>query len=343
MGFEKVLIVKPSAFGDVVHSLPFLAALRRTHPSARVAWVVARSCAGLLEGRPDVGDLFVFERERWGGFRRLPRNLREFFAFARRLRAERFDLVVDLQGLFRSALLARLTGAPERVGFANARELGWMFYTRRVRVAAPDRHAVDRYLLVAKELGLEIERPVRFNVHIPEAARAFAAEWFEAHAGGRRVVAMLPGSQWPTKRWPSEHFAALADRLAREAGSLVLFLGGPGEEALAERIRGRMMTPAESLAGRTTIPRLAAVLERAAAVVANDSGPMHLAVALERPVVALFGPTSPERTGPYGGRAKVLRTARPCAPCFEPECENPECMRDIGVDAVLKAILDFGF
>ncbi len=362
MGFEKVLIVKPSAFGDVVHSLPFLGALRRAHPEARIGWVVARSCAGLLEGHPDVDDLYVFERERWGGFRNLPRTTREFFAFARRLRAQRFDLVVDLQGLFRSAFLTRLTGAPERVGFRNARELGWMFYTRRVRVPDREMHAVDRYLLVAHELGLAIERPVRFNVHVSDDARAFAREWFTANSGGRPVVAMLPGSQWPSKRWPAEHFAALATRL-EDQGARVVLLGGPGDVALVERIRGMMIRPAESLAGRTTIPQLTAVLERASAVVANDSGPMHLAVALERPVVALFGPTSPERTGPYVDVAgvaqppsagvvssvspqarapvphkpKVLRSARPCAPCFEPDCENPECMRDITVDRVFEA------
>ena len=338
MGFEKILIVKPSAFGDVVHSLPFLGALRRAYPKARIGWVVARSCAGLLEGHADVDDLYVFERERWGGFRNLPRNAREFTAFARRLRAQKFDLVVDLQGLFRSAFLTRLTGAGERVGFRNARELGWMCYTRRVRVTDPEMHAVDRYLAVAGQLGLAIERPVRFNVHVSDDARTFAAKWFTANAAGRAVVAMLPGSQWPSKRWPAEQFAALASRLEAK-GARVVLLGAPSERALAERICGMMMHPAASLAGETTIPQLAAVLERASVVVASDSGPMHLAVALDRPVVALFGPTSVARTGPYGGSAIVLRSDRACAPCFEPDCENLECMRDITVEQVFEAVI----
>ena len=361
MGFEKVLIVKPSAFGDVVHALPFLAALRRTHPKAHIGWVVARSCAGLLEGHPDIDALYVFERERWGGLRNLPRNLRELRAFARRLRAEKFDVAVDLQGLFRSAWLTRRTGAPVRAGFRSARELAWMFYNLRVRVDHANLHAVDRYLLVAGKLGLEIERPVRFNVHVSDEARAFARETLAGlNGGGKPVIALMPGSQWPSKRWPAEHFAALARRLA-ERGACVVFLGGPGEESLVERIRAMETGPAASLAGKTTIPQLAAMLERADVVVAGDSGPMHLAVALGRPVVALFGPTSPERTGPYADVAQppsagaassvsaqarapvlhrpvVLRSAQACAPCFEPECEDARCMRDIGVERVFEAV-----
>ena len=342
MGFDRILIVKPSAFGDVVHSLPFLVALRRSYPKARVGWVISRACAGLLEGRPDVDDLYVFERKRWGGFRNLMRNLREMRAFSRTLRAQKFDLVVDLQGLFRSALLTRMTGAPRRVGFANARELGWVFYTDRVRVPSPDMHAVDRYLLVAEHLGLAIERPVRFNVCVTEDARARASAMLGAvNPGGRPVAALIPGSQWPSKRWPAELFADLAGRLG-ERGFCAVFLGAPDDVPLVERIRAMMANPAASLAGKTTIPQLSAVLGRAGVVVANDSGPMHLAMALGRPVVALYGPTSPDRTGPYGGRATVLKSTRPCAPCYDAECEDVECLREIGVERVLAAILDYG-
>lgn len=341
MAFDRILIVKPSAFGDVVHSLPFLAALRQTYPKARVGWVISRACAGLLEGRPDVDDLYLFERKRWGGFRNLTRNLREMRAFAGKLRAEKFDLVVDLQGLFRSALLARMTGAPRRVGFAGARELGWIFYTDRVRVADPEMHAVDRYLLVAEHLGLAIERPVRFNVAVPEGARARMKEALAAvNAEGRPVAALIPGSQWPSKRWPAELFAELAGRL-EERGFAPVFLGSPDDVPLVERIRGMRHEPAASLAGKTTIPELTAALAESAVVVANDSGPMHLAVALGRPVVALYGPTSPGRTGPYGGRATVLQSARPCAPCYDAECEDVECMREITVERVLDAVSGF--
>jgi lipopolysaccharide heptosyltransferase II len=218
-----------------------------------------------------------------------------------------------------------------------------MCYNRRVRVSDPDMHAVDRYLLVAEALGLVIERPVRFNVHVPDAARqAIATRLGAINPSGRPLAALAPGSQWASKRWPAEQFASLADRLV-EQGARVVLLGAPGEKPLVERIRAMMLKDAASLAGETTLPELAALFERAGVVVANDSGPMHLAVALERPVVALYGPTSEKRTGPYGGAAVVLKSDRPCAPCYEPDCEDPECMRDITVARALEAISGLGF
>jgi lipopolysaccharide heptosyltransferase I len=339
---QRILIVKPSAFGDIVHSLPFLHALRRGRPDALIAWVVARPFVDLLSGHPDVDELAVFERERWGGLRNLPRNLAEMALLARRLRAKRFDTVVDLQGLIRSALLTYLTDAPVRVGFADARELSPLFYTVRVDAPIDALHAVDRNLRVAKALGLPVEDPVQFHVHVGCEAERFAAEFLErANAALKPVVVMLPSSKWETKRWPADCFAKLADRVSGELGAVALFLGGPDDAPLVERIRGMMKQTPLSLAGATTIQQSAALLARAASVVANDSGPMHLAVAVGAPVVALYGPTSPALTGPYGGKARLFKSARDCAPCLTSDCDDPQCMRDITVDEVFEAVSAF--
>jgi len=334
--------VKPSSLGDIVQSLPFLHVLRRGFPEATIAWVVGRPNLDVLSGHPDLDEVIVFERERWGGTRGFFGSLNELSRFARTLRKRRFDLVVDLQGLLRSGLLSYVTGAPERVGFANAREMSRLFYNRRVEVPNPDMHAVDRYLLVAKQIGLDTNGPVRFDVPVPKEAERFARDYLaSANGEGWPVVVLLPVSRWPTKRWPPERFAALADRVAHELGAAVLFLGAADDVPLVEHIRTQMKQPSLSLVGRTTLKRSAALLRWASVVVANDSGPMHLAVVLGVPVVALYGPTSPERTGPYGGRTRVFRSTRECAPCFRSRCDNPECMRDIAVDDVFGAVGEF--
>jgi len=344
MAVERILVVKPSAFGDIVHSLPFLEVLRRNFPKAHIAWVVSRANADLLAGHPDLDEVILFERERWGGKTGFIRRAREMWGFVRELRRGRYDLVVDLQGLFRSGLLSYLTRARQRVGFADARELGWLFYNVRVprREGEEPVHAVDRYLDAARTLGLELsERPV-FHVAVGEEARKFAREELaQRNSGGRPIVVMLPSSRWETKRWPADSFAELGDRVVGSLGATVLFLGSGADKPLVERIRGMMRERSASLAGSTTVKQSAAILELASAVVANDTGPMHLAVALGCSVVSLYGPTDPERTGPYDGKARVFVSTRECAPCFRELCEDAECMRDISVDEVFEAVRGF--
>ncbi len=338
---QRILVVKPSSFGDIVHSLPFLHVLRRGFPDAHIAWVVGRSNADLLTGHPDLDEVIVFERERWGGMKDVVRSMSELSAFIRRLRAGRYDLVVDLQGLFRSGLVTVLTGARRRVGFAAAREFSSLFYSVRVDVPDADTHAVDRYLLVVRSLGLELDGEPQFNVRIGEEARSFAADYLaSANPEGQPLVVMLPSSRWVTKRWPAERFATAADRVGEELNAVVLFLGSRGDRPLVARITGMMKKGALSLAGETTLKQSAALLARAEVVVANDTGPMHLAVALAAPVVALYGPTSPARTGPYDGTVRLLRSTRDCVPCFRAHCNEAHCMTDISVDDVYGAVRD---
>ena len=322
-----------------MHSLPFLKVLRRGFPEAHIAWVVGRSNADLLCEHPDLDEVIVFERERWGGMKDVVQSMSEVSAFVRRLRRRHYDLVVDLQGLFRSGLLTYVTGAPRRVGFRSGRELSSLFYNVRVDVPGAEMHAVDRYLLVARRLGLELDGEPEFDVRIGREAREFAEAYLaSANPTGGPLVVMLPSSRWETKRWPADRFAALADRVVGELDAVVLFLGSAGDLPLAGRITAMMKKGARNLAGETTLRRSAALLARADVVVANDTGPMHLAVALAAPVVALYGPTSPARTGPYDGTARVLHSTRECAPCFRAHCAAPECMTDLSVDDVFTAV-----
>ena len=326
---RKILIIKPSAIGDVVHTLPVLDLLRRRYPDARISWLVTPACAGLLERHPQLDEVIRFERREFGKGWRSPKVAADFYRFTRSLKDRRFDLVIDLQGLFRSGWLAWATRAPVRVGPANAREGAPLFYTHRVDTGDPEQHAIERYLTVAQAVGCE-RGPVRFNFATNDEDRAALAPLLKDETP---YAVLLPGTNWATKRWPIEHFAALVRPLRERFGLRTVVAGGPGDAELA-----RQLPDSLNLAGATTLRQLVALLERAAVVVANDSGPMHIAAALGRPLVTPYGPTSPIRTGPYRRLDTVIRLDVPCSPCFSRTCSHQSCLRWLGPEPVLNEI-----
>ena len=310
---QRILIIKPSAIGDIVHSLPVLNLIRRKWPEAQVSWLVSSACAGLLEGHPQIDEVIVFDRRRFGkGWRKLSAAT-GLFGFTRALRRRQFDLVIDLQGLFRSGWLAAKTRAKVRVGPAEARELGWIFYTHRIPTGFPEGQAVDRYLKIAEAIGLG-RSPVEFKFPTNDDDRHFVANLLPA---GIRYAVFLPGTNWETKRWPTEHFAACVGPLRERFGLETVIAGGAGDAPLAAQIPG-----ARDLTGKTNLRQLVALLERADLVIANDTGPMHIAAALGRPMVSIYGPTSPDRTGPYGRLDTVVQLDVECSPCFGRHCSH---------------------
>lgn len=323
--FKKILVVKPSSLGDVVHSLPVLASLSRCFPEAAIDWVIAGGLEGLLEGHPMIRKLLVIQKDSWKRPANFAATARELSRLAGSLRAEKYDVTVDLQGLLRSGLITFMSGAALRIGFAEAREGSRLFYNRKV-VGGRDIHAVDRYLRAAGALGCD-SQAVRFPFppHEPLAAMDLP----------ERYAVLVPGARWETKRWPAESFAAVASGL--EIPSLVV--GGPADGAIADRVVSGSGGMACSLAGKTDLRGLMEVMRRAAVVISNDSGPMHIAAGFGVPVIAVFGPTSPDRTGPYGTGHVVIRSTVPCAPCFRRDCGDLKCMRAIRPDEVLRAAL----
>ncbi len=319
---RRILLVKPSSLGDVIHALPTAAALRRRFPAAHLAWLVEEESAEVLRGVSCVDEVIVSGRRRWFGALRagagMGAALGEFRALLRRLRAGRYDVVVDLQGLLKSAVFVAATGARVRLGLSSGREGSRLAATHVVE--APSReHAVERYLRAAWALGAP-DGPRAFPIAVPPEAERDAREIL-AEAGGAPVAVLHPAARWPTKLWTPEAFALVGDALADHLGAAVVITGGPADADVAEAVRARMRRPARNLAGRTTLQVLAAILRRAAVMVTVDSGPMHLAAALGTPLVALFGPTAPSRTGPYGpGPRRVLQVALPCVPCFSRRC-----------------------
>ncbi|HEY8666464.1 MAG TPA: lipopolysaccharide heptosyltransferase I [Tepidisphaeraceae bacterium] len=334
---QRILIIKPSAIGDVVHTLPILNLLRRHWPAAHISWLVTPACAGLLENHPQLDEVIHFERRRFGQGWWNPRATIGLFEFTRALRRGGFDLVLDLQGLFRSGWLAAKTRSPVRVGFANAREFGWIFYTHRVAVDSVEQHAIERYLKLVDALGVP-RSPVEFVFNTTDADRAYVDGLLPREARERGYAVLLPGTNWATKRWPAGNFSALLAPLKERFGLFPVLAGGSGDRALAQEIIGRRDAGGAEvldLSGRTSLPQLTALLERASLVIANDSGPMHIAAALRRPLVALFGPTNSIRTGPYGRDDAVLRLDIPCSPCYSRRCSHRSCLQQLSVASVL--------
>lgn len=335
---ERLLIIKPSSLGDVLHALPAFHALRELYPRARIDWLVNREWAEILDGQPGLNATVPFDRRRLGRPSRFP----EVVGFVRRLRATAYDLVVDFQGLFRSGALAVLTGAPLRLGFADGREGSPLFYTQRVPVPPGTMHAVEKNLLLPRALGWRGEAgPVRFQ---PDAQDRAAARGLVADGPGLRIV-LHPVTTRVTKQWPIHQFATLALMLSTRLRAVVYVTGSEADrEALAvwpEASGGTIM-----LAGRTSLRQLAALFEAVDCVVTNDSGPMHLAAAMGTPVVAVFGSTEPDRTGPYGNGHRIIRWPLWCSPCsdFARRCWNLwtplACLRAIGADEVFTAVAE---
>lgn len=329
---HQILFIKPSSLGDIIHALPVLDTLRSHFTQARIAWLVKREWAEIVERIEGVDDIVT-----------VGPGLRGWLGAVPRVRATGFDLAVDLQGLFRSGVMARLSGARCRIGFANAREGSPWFYTHRVPVPTADMHAVDRYGLVAEALGIgrKTDRAFRFK-RWPSDDQAITALLNQQGVTDRqRWVAMNVSARWPTKRWPIQSFAKLIDQLHEAGFGPVVLLGAPSEREAADAVSRMTAQPPSSLVGQTGIGLLPALLRKAEVLVTNDSGPMHVAAAVGTPVVAMFGPTSPARTGPYGASHQVLRTGIPCSPCFSRRCANVsrlECLTAIAPSEVFRAV-----
>ena len=329
---SRILLVKLSALGDVIQALPVLAALRRAQPEMGIDWVVEEENAEILRDHPLLDRLLVFPRRRilrLLSAGRVRAAWRLWRAFLRDLRARDYPVVLDLQGLLKSALVVAVCRGERKLGFANHREGSTLPLTEKLPPYDPDLHAVRRYLLAAEALG-GVPEPVVFPLApYPSAervARRFALPsppW----------LVFIPATRWESKRWPEAHWQALARRI-EGLGLPLLWVGGPGDREYVAGLASRGI----NLAGRLSLKELAGILSGAAAVVSVDTGPMHLAAALGRPVVALFGPTAPWRTGPFGEGHRILRADLPCSPCFRRRCPAPRCMQEVSCGEVFKAL-----
>lgn len=314
-----ILVIKLSAIGDVIHALPVSAAIKETFPKARLTWIVEPPAADILAGNPHIDEILLFEKEKFkSSLRGFWQN---FLPLRRRLRAGRFDIALDLQGLGKSAAIALFSGAPQRYGTCNMREFSGKISSPVVGAHAGG-HIVERYLDVVRAIGCRVET-VAFPFVIPAADKASAARKLaQAGVPAERPYAVLPvGANWPNKRWPTRHYAALADwLLERHHVVPVLVGGGVVDEHLAAEIEHLALVPPVNLVGQTNLKELGALIAGASAVVGGDTGPVHLAAGLKVPTIMLMGPTDANRNGPYGQPENAIEAKRSCRYCWKRAC-----------------------
>lgn len=342
--FQRILIIKPSSLGDVIHALPVLHGLRLRYPQAKIDWLISSTFASLIEGHEDIDELILFDRNRFHRLGIHPGATRDFVELISNLRRRRYDLVIDLQGLFRSGFFSWASGAEVRIGFRDAREAAWMFYNHRMSPSEKEIHAVDRNYQVAKWLGFD-DVPVTFKLLVPQEIQDQANHLLRDQGYDHQgpLVVIAPGARWETKIWKMDRFVETIDTLQTDDPSLRCVLVGADSEAeVCRRMADRCRVKPINLAGRTNIKQLTALIGLADVVLCHDSAAMHIAVALNRPLVCLVGPTNPHRTGPYQRMEDVVQVDLSCSPCYFRQLSkcphDHRCMTDIQTESVVSAV-----
>ncbi|HEX9444357.1 MAG TPA: glycosyltransferase family 9 protein [Candidatus Binatia bacterium] len=323
---KKILIVLHGSLGDVTRAIPLANLLRRGFPAARIAWSIEPAALPLVERHPAVDEVILFDRARWR------HSLRPFLD---RIRASRFDLVLDLQRHLKSGLISRWSGAPERVGFnrRDAKEMNWLFNNRSIPPAPERISKLNHYLNFAEYLGLN-PSPVEWNFRLSSEEES-AAERLAREAGGP-FAAYLVGGRWESKRWFPDQAAESAAEVKRRHGLAIVLLGGKEDADFAAAMERQSPERCLNLTGRTSLREVIGILRRAEVAVGPDSGLMHLSAAVGTPVVSLWGPTDPLRTGPFGYPELAVQGRAACAPCYLKRCPiGRVCMRSIRSEEVL--------
>lgn len=274
--------------------------------------------------------MIIINKDMWKRLSKTKDTIKEVKQLLKDIRNEQYDLAVDLQGLFRSGFITMATRAPVRVGFAEAREGSNIFYNVKVK-GGKDVHAVERYMKIAGALGCD-EKDIIFPFS-PCSGEMGSIE--DIKRGLKDYAVIVPGARWDTKIWAAGNFGRITSLLPIKS----IVIGSRSDMEIAERVVRSSGGKAISLAGRTSLKELIEVMRHARLVISNDSGPMHIAAGFQVPVVAIFGPTSPVRTGPYGKGHVVIKSDVECAPCFKKQCSDLKCMRDITVDHVYRRIM----
>jgi len=298
--YTNILIIKPSALGDVALALPVISTLRASFPNARISWLVRAEFAPLLRCAQGLDEIIIFDRKFLGRWYANPAAFKALRGFLKTLRSRKFDLVLDLQGLLRTAFFSLRTGCKDRLGMSIARECATLFYTNRVSPPDDSNHLIDYYNKIAAAAGAVKFSTAAALATLQSAVKSVSEKLAALGLAGGKYAVLVPGSAQDYKCWPGERFANIAERLTKEKGLAVVAVGTASEKPIIDRLVKNARTPILSLAGKTDIPELVALLKGASLVLSNDTGPGHIAAVLNSPTVIVFGPTNPSRVGPYG-------------------------------------------
>jgi lipopolysaccharide heptosyltransferase I len=332
---RKILIVRLSALGDILHAIPAQQALHQRFPDAEIHWLTEKLFVPLVSSVTGVTRVWEAGVRDWAWTSSPPSLVR----MLGELRRERFDLAFDFQGLTKSALLTWLSGARKTIGLnsAHTREhFASAFYSFRAS-AEPDQklHVIDLNLSVTAQLGAGASDPPSPPIQVPDAVQRAVDDRLREN-GIREPVLINPGAGWHTKMWPAEEYASVGERIEKELKLPVIITYGPGEEAIVERMQNTWSS-GPFCSFPTSIMELAALCRRASLMIAGDTGPLHLAVAMGTPTVAIMGPTTPWRNGPYNPADVIVQRRLPCSNCYKRKCDNFVCM-NIPSDEVYEAV-----
>ena len=340
-----ILIVKLSAIGDVIHTLPALNAVRSYYPNANITWLVEDAAAPLVQGHKALDRVLVSKRKRWlKALRSLSflDTIKEVYGFIKALRDTRYDMILDFQALLKSGVLIALARGRRKIGFGKGlehMEHSYIFLNERIPAVDMEIHALSRGMILLNAVGIPTNE-IEYKLPMSDHDRKKIDELMKQHGinGEKSLIAINPVAKWETKLWPKKQFAELADMLVDQYDMKIVFTGGIKDYSIIQAITSSMKGRAINFAGKTTLTELAALYEKAALVVSTDTGPMHLAAAVGTPVVALFGPTAPWRTGPYGPGHQIITAELECSPCFKRRCETTDCMYQISVMQVFDGV-----
>ncbi|MBF0467371.1 MAG: glycosyltransferase family 9 protein [Desulfamplus sp.] len=311
---KKILIIKPSAFGDIIHTLPFLNALKAGYPDAQIDWVVAHGLHTFLEGHPMINRLWVIRKDQWKKLKHFKKTLSDIVTLTRQLRQENYDVAVDLSGILRSGLITFASGARLKLGFEESDEGSSFFYSHKIR-GDMNIHAIDRYLELARALGCQTDivaypfSPLNEN---PEILKELPENY----------IVISPSAGKSANQWHAPRFGELASMLSLPS----VIISSPSDASIAQEVVKHSGGNAVSIAGRTNLKDLIPVIRKASYFITNDTGPMHVAAALNVPVFVIFGPANPVRTGPYNAAGSTMKSA------MKTGIYNPDpAIRDSGI------------
>ena len=341
---QRVLLVKLTSLGDVVHALPVASSLKKAFPFLKLHWVVEDRCAPLLENHPLLDSVIIYPRQelqfliskrKWGQVLKCLKDLRKS------LKDLHIDLSLDLQGLAKSGLMVLMAGARHRIGCSGLKEISYLI--SRSLPEGEDLHAVERNLKVAEFLGAGTETP-KFILGLKEEERTWAKEFLRKHKVSDEVglIGLQVGASFPQKCWPIQRVAALAEKMSNFPNTRVILFGDQNDRERLKPGLAQVPPTVINTVGEISLRQLMALIDRCRLFVGADTGPLHLAVGLGLTVIALCGADDPQRTGPYGYSHRIHYKKLSCSPCNKtPVCQNRyDCMESIEVDEVIDSVRD---
>jgi len=349
---KRILIIKPSSLGDIVHTLPVAHAIKRCFPNCFIGWIAQQSFAPLLQADDSIDAVHPIQipstsdpqSGRWALPKAFEATVGTLHKLHREFQQKPYDLILDLHASFRSGLLGRTNPGGQRVGFSRAKELNTFFQEHLIDIPETTEHAQDKNLLFCTYLGIKATDK-DFYLCTGEEDRQAIRKFLQSQQINTDTSPLIyanPAARWQTKFWPIEYWAALTDKLQKQ-GIPVVFGGSPQDTEYIASVAGLMKTDPIIAAGHLTLPRSAALIQRTSLYIGLDSGPMHIAALTRTPVVALFGPTHPNRVGPYsteGSEQRIVRAEElDCLECRKRSCSHLSCMRKISPEMVCEAVL----